>query len=482
MNRDWKMELYWRLPYFLQEVMLTVYARKLDRMYYGSGYDEAVGQCKQMQNWSRAEIEAWQHQELRRIIEIAATKVPYYQTKWKKISWKSVHTSDLLLQLPLLDKQVIRQHEKQFLVEGVDRRALLVDSTSGTTGTALRIYKAPAMLPKYWAAYEVMARNIAGVTRDMPRAMMGGRSVIPGATNTPPYWRYNKYWHQLYLSSYHVSERTAPYYIDAIGTYGSSWLTGYGSAIAALAESAMRNNISSLPLRAVLVSGDTLLPGMRAVIEQFFQCRCYDHYGQSEFVCMAMECSHGQKHLLPTVGMVEIVREDGSPCVPGEVGEIIATSLLNDAMPFIRYKTGDYAAWGDDQPCPCGNQNRTLTKLEGRVDDFLLTTDGRRIGRLSTAMKGSPTIHSAQIVQDKPGHGFLLVRPSNGYHSSHGTIVVEDILSRIGSFDLQLIEVPEIPKTLRGKTRLVVRLDEQPELHGVYQSLLPTSVQKHSWS
>ena len=331
------------------------------------------------------------------------------------------------------------------------------------------------MLPQYWAAYEVMARNVAGVTREMPRAMMGGRSIIPGNTNKPPYWRFNRHWKQLYLSSYHVSEKTVPSYIEAIRAHGSQWLTGYGSAIAALAESALKHNLPPLPLRAVIVSGDTLLPAMRIVIEEFFQCPCYDHYGQCEFVCMAMECSYGEKHLIPTVGIVEILREDGSPCAPGEVGEIVATSLLNDAMPFIRYKTGDYAAWGDVQSCPCGNQNRTLTKLEGRVDDFLLTADGRRIGRLSTAMKRSPTIHSLQIVQDRPGHGFLLVRPSDGYQASHGATVVEDILSRIGSFDLELMEVPEIPKTLRGKTRLVVRLDEQPILHDVYQPLLHTS-------
>jgi len=480
MRADWKMEVYWRLPVYLQEKMLALYARKLDQLYFGAGYDEAVAHCKQMQNWSGADIEAWQDHELRNILKIAATKVPYYQAKWKTVQWESIHSSSQLSLLPLLDKQIIRQHEEQFLVEGLNRKKLLVDSTSGTSGTALRIYKSPTMLPKYWAAYEVMTRNIAGVTCHTPWAMMGGRPIIAGGTLEPPFWRFNTLWSQLYLSSYHVSEKTAPYYVEAIRSYDSQWLTGYGSVIAALADSARRNGISSLPLRAVIVSGDTLLPGMRTIIEQFFQCPCYDHYGQSESVCMAMECTYGQKHLIPMIGIVEIVRDDGSPCAPGEVGEVVATSLLNDAMPLVRYQTGDYAAWGKEKPCLCGNPNRTLTKLEGRVDDFLLTSGGRRIGRLSTALKGSPTIHSAQIVQDRPGHGFLLVRPSNGYQAAHGASVVDDILSRIGSFDLELIEVTEIPKTIRGKTRLVVRLDEQPELHRAYERLLNIPARKDS--
>jgi phenylacetate-CoA ligase len=200
---------------------------------------------------------------------------------------------------------------------------------------------------------------------------------------------------------------------------------------------------------------------MRASIEQYFQCKCFDHYGQSEGVCMAMECSYGHMHVNPIVGILEILREDGSACVPGEVGEMVATGLLNDAMPLLRYRLGDYAAWAGEQYCPCGNPHPIITHLEGRVDDYLITADGRKIGRLSTAVKRSPTIHSAQIVQDRPGHAYLLVRPANGYQSVDATAVRDDIVERIGTFDLEVVEVSEIPKTLQGKTVLVVHLTDR---------------------
>jgi phenylacetate-CoA ligase len=254
--------------------------------------------------------------------------------------------------------------------------------------------------------------------------------------------------------------------------YGTQWIEGYGSAIAALAESALAAGVAPLPLRAAIVSGDTLLPGMRVSIEQFFQCRCYDHYGQSEGVCMAMECPHGRLHVLPAAGIVEIVRDDGTPCAPGEVGEIVATGLLNDAMPLIRYRLGDYAAWAQEQDCPCGNVHPVLANLEGRVDDYLVTADGRTIGRLSTAVKRSPTIHSAQIVQDRPGHAYLLVRPGQSYRSVDAVAVCDDIRERIGTFELEIIEVSEIPKTPQGKTVLVVRLAERPAMRDLYTTLL----------
>jgi phenylacetate-CoA ligase len=472
MFHDWKMAVYWRLPVPLQELALSFYAGHLDRLYYGPDYDKWRQEFIRWRTWSRAEIEAWQSEQLRYVVELAATRVPYYRHAWRGLEWKAVRSVAGLTELPRLEKQAIRQNEQAFLVDGMHRGSLWLEKTSGTTGTSLRIYWPHAMLPKWWALSEVMVRHVAGVAQDIPRAMMGGRPVVPGGATCAPYWRFNRRWRQLYLSSYHVSMNTAADYVTAIRRRGCEWMTGYGSAIAALAESASAAKIAPLPLRAVITSGDTLLAGMRRSIEKFFRCKCFDHYGQAEGVCMAMECLHGRMHVVWPAGILEITREDGSSCGLGEIGEIVATGLLNDAMPLVRYRLGDYATWAEDQSCSCGNASPIIIDLEGRVDDYLVTGDGRKIGRLSTAIKRSPTIHSAQIVQDRPNHAYLLVRPSDGYRSSHAAAVRADILERIGHFDLEVVEVAEIPKTPRGKVALVVQLAGQPEMQGVYARVL----------
>lgn len=471
MIHDWKMELYWRLPVFVQEAALCLYARRLDRLYYDGGYEDWRDKFNNWKRWSRAEAEAWQDQQLAAIVQLAARRVPYYREKWYYVDWKSVHSAKDLHILPLLKKQSIRQKEKAFIAEGLDRKSLWLEKTSGTTGTSLRIYWSSSTLPKWAALKEVMVRNAAGVGNDRPRAMMGGRPVVRGNADKPPYWWYNRHWRQLYLSSYHVSQNTAKGYADAIRRYGSQWITGYGSAVAALAQCALAEGVGTIPLRRAIVSGDTLLPGMRSSIETFFQCKCFDHYGQAEGVAMAMECSHGKMHIIPGVGIWEILREDGSACPPGEVGEVVATGLVNDAMPLVRYRVGDYAAWAKDQVCPCGNQQPVITNLEGRVDDYLITSDGRRIGRLSTAVKRSPTIHSAQIVQERPGHAYLLVHPGGGYRSTDAVLVRDDILERIGAFDLEIIETADIPKTPQGKAALVVRLSKRPGMESAYKKI-----------
>ena len=190
-----------------------------------------------------------------------------------------------------------------------------------------------------------------------------------------------------------------------------------------------------------------------------------------------MECPQGKMHVIPAVGILEIVQQDGSPCQPGQVGEMVATSLLNNAMPLIRYRLGDYAAWAKDQNCSCGSCYPIITKLEGRTDDYIVTPTGCRIGRLA-AFRSRPTIHSAQLVQDAPSHAYLLVRPGEGYRHHDAVVVRCDILSRVGQLDIDILEVSEIPRTPQGKTKLVVRLEERPEMRHIYKDLFTRNESK----
>lgn len=472
MLHDWKMNLYWCMPVRLQEAALGIYAKYLDRVYYGPKYQEWREWALNWRSWSRNDIGEWKKRRLRQIVQLAAAEVPFYRNAWKGRLPASFGSESDLQALPFLEKQSIRKNELAFIAEGRDPRSLWVQKTSGTTGTSLKIYWPKSMLPLWWAVTEVRVRYVAGVAQEMPRAMMGGRPVVAGSSVRPPFWRFNRQWKQLYMSSYHVSPKTSPHYISALRKYGSLWIIGYGSAIAALAESALEAGVEPYPVQSVITSGDTLLPGMRRLIEMFFRCKCFDFYGQAEGVAMAMECSQGKMHTVPMAGIIEVVREDGSLCRPGETGEIVATGLLNDAMPLVRYRTGDYACWSEEQDCPCGNPSPVIRNLEGRVDDYLETSDGRRIGRLSTAFKRSPSIHSAQLLQDRVGHAVLLVRPGEGYRRADAEEVRDDILERIGRFELEIMEVSEIPKTMQGKTALVVRLNERPLVNGPYDRIL----------
>src|SRR5690606_5480525 len=89
---------------------------------------------------------------------------------------------------------------------------------------------------------------------------------------------------------------------------------------------------------------------------------------------IAAECPAGSMHLLTTNVHIEIVR-DGRPVAPGELGEIVATTLVNRGMPLVRCRIGDLGALSPD-PCVCGRPQPVLAELQGRAADLVFRTDG----------------------------------------------------------------------------------------------------------
>jgi phenylacetate-coenzyme A ligase PaaK-like adenylate-forming protein len=124
-------------------------------------------------------------------------------------------------------------------------------------------------------------------------------------------------------------------------------------------------------LRAVLSSGEPLSPDLRRTVETRFGCAVFDHYGLTETgFGGGVECAaHAGYHLREADLYVEICCPATSAPLPeGEPGEIVVTTLFRQAMPLVRYRTGDAAAMLPG-PCPCGGPLRRLGPVAGRYDD-----------------------------------------------------------------------------------------------------------------
>ena len=70
--------------------------------------------------------------------------------------------------------------------------------------------------------------------------------------------------------------------------------------------------------------------------------------------------------------LVEIIDpQTGEPLPDGEVGELVFTTLTKEALPLLRYRTGDLASL-DAEPCACGRTFARMSRVVGRTDDMLI--------------------------------------------------------------------------------------------------------------
>lgn len=125
---------------------------------------------------------------------------------------------------------------------------------------------------------------------------------------------------------------------------------------------------SGAGLKWVLLSAEYVSERNVNRISEVFGCKVYQHYGMTEMglgCAVSCGCSEGY-HVREADLYLEIINpETGKPVKKGERGEIVFTTLTRAGMPFIRYRTGDYSKWIEEE-CPCGSVLKRLDKVEPR--------------------------------------------------------------------------------------------------------------------
>jgi phenylacetate-CoA ligase len=142
----------------------------------------------------------------------------------------------------------------------------------------------------------------------------------------------------------------------------------------ALAEAGVaRDEVS---LRIGIFGAEPWSEAMRAQIETLLPLKALDIYGLSEIIGpgVACECVEAQAglHVNEDHFLVEVVDPaSGRPLEDGERGELVFTTLTKEAMPLLRYRTGDVASL-DRSACLCGRTLARMSKVTGRRDDMLV--------------------------------------------------------------------------------------------------------------
>ncbi|MDO8684585.1 MAG: hypothetical protein Q7N50_14055 [Armatimonadota bacterium] len=176
---------------------------------------------------------------------------------------------------------------------------------------------------------------------------------------------------------------------------------GYTSTLRILAEAILsgRNPIHSPKI--LMSSAELLDPVTRRLLKNAFGAEPLDFYGSMEFGWIAWQCEERNGYHINSDCLIVELLQDGTPVKPGEEGELVITNLHSDAAPLIRYATGDVGTLGR-QKCSCGRALPLLSSIHGRLVDFVLSPDGRKLSPYSVtcAVEDIPGVQQFQVVQE----------------------------------------------------------------------------------
>jgi phenylacetate-CoA ligase len=165
-----------------------------------------------------------------------------------------------------------------------------------------------------------------------------------------------------------------------------------------------------LELRAGVFGAEPWTEGLREAIEGALELTALDIYGLSEVMGpgVSAECAEGRDgaHVNEDHFLVEVVDpQSGQPLPEGEMGELVFSTLTKEALPLLRYRTGDLASL-TREPCACGRTFARMSRVLGRTDDMLIIRGVNVFpSEIERALLAIPELAPHyQLVVERPGH------------------------------------------------------------------------------
>jgi len=448
--------LFLRSPNWLKEIAFSGEAirRNWYRRYGDYNSIRKEFSFANIESLSREQIELYQIDRINSLIEYAKVNCPFYKNRF---SLNKIAALNDILSIPILQKEEIRNNLKTLISTTYNKRNLWWTYTSGSTGKPLKYCVSRESIRIRYAIHDNYF-ELYSLPWGAPRARLSGILTTPINNEEPPFWVFNRVFNQLQMSAYHISSKTAVYYINKLIEFKPVAIIGYPHSIYLLASFMLENSIRLDCVKVIFTDSENLIDAHKQVIENAFNVKCKDAYGLGEITGGAFLCENDQYIEMYPTCLIEVVDEKGNPSNPGEPGRIIITDLVNYASPFIRYETGDIGVLSTG--CNCKWHNiKHIREIVGRVDDMILTTKGRWVGRLSHVTKPGIGILESQIVQKQINEIEILIVPALDFQAESMTNVLKTAKDYLGSdMNVTWRIVKEIPPDAKShKIKHVVR-------------------------
>lgn len=358
---------------------------------------------------NRGLLERHQLSRLNQTLSWAAAKSPFYKKLLGGLSCLPLLNLADLAELPFTRPQDLSSNSLDFLcLSQNDFKRVVSLPTSGTTGTAKRIYFTPEDLAN---TVDFFSQGMSTFTGPSDRVLILMPGKIPGSVGD-------------LLENALLSIKARPFQhgfahdpmaaLSRIKELRPQILVGTPIDVLALARLAAFNGLPKGVVKKVLLSADRSPFSLVEAIKQGLGCEVFEHYGMTEMgLGGAVECSAKKGcHLREADLFFEVVDpKTKKPLKPGETGEVVFTTLTRKGMPLIRYCTGDLAAF-EPGPCSCGSRLKRLGKIKGRIESPIPFGQGKRLNPadLDEALFSLPGLLDATYLPGSgpEGHGLFI--------------------------------------------------------------------------
>ncbi len=427
-------------------------------LFFGQRLVPRLRFLRKAQWWDRERIRERRDADLRSLIAVAYREVPFYRELMDRenIRPERIRTAEDFRRLPVVTKAMLRRRYPGDTTRATGRRTYEA-CTSGSTGEGFRIredaptagrYRASFLLALEWAGWRIGEPHLqTGMTldRDLQRRL---KDFLMGCR---------------YVSAFRLDDESLDRALEIIERQRIDHLWGYPGSLYFLARRARRLGWNR-PLRTAVTWGDMLYPRYRRTIEETFGVRVTDTYGCAEGFQVAAQCGADSGYHVHDLDIVlELLDDDGREVAPGETGHVVVTRLHPGPMPLIRYRVGDLARRGPEEPCSCGRGFGRLDSVLGRETDVVVTPEGNRliVHFFTGILEHFSEIESFQVVQEEPSSILLRIVPEEGYSAATAEAVRKELRDRgAGGLRIEIECVKEIPLAETGKRRFVIsRLD-----------------------
>ncbi len=320
----------------------------------------------------RDELERWQGQELALLADRLYTVVPFYRQAFEAagITPDDIQGLDDLTKLPFTKKSDLRDHYPFGLFAVPRENVVRIHASSGTTGKPTVVGYTRSDIAM-WA--ELCARSLAAAGAQPGDVFQNayGYGLFTGGLGM----HYGG--ETLGVSVVPISGGNTARQLLMMQDFGTHIYACTPSYALTIADAMSMHNIArdSLHLRSFVLGAEPWTDLMRNEIESRLGVHAVNIYGLSEIIgpgvsCECVEAKDGA-HIFEDAFIVEVVDEEGNSLPDGTEGELVFTTLTKEALPLIRYRTGDIASI-NREPCICGRTITRMSRVIGRVDDMLI--------------------------------------------------------------------------------------------------------------